>query len=218
MFFPRKHLTLLGKPVPGHFTMVINDPLFFHEQLTKVGWPTQYTPERFGSEYANLGNQETDGHGLMMMAIYNVFKNSPDKAVFANENLKYIKEAAEYIRWSIENPDASLSQNSLLYGEGEATHGTGGYSMYANIPCALGLQGYAEIAETAGDAEAARSMRETAAFTAQSHHRCSQQRRSMAHVRIRLLPRLRLNIPFRSLRLRHKRYAARMGSAIEKHL
>lgn len=35
--------------------------------------------------------------------------------------------------------------------------------MYANIPCALGLQGYAEIAETAGDAEAARSMRETAA-------------------------------------------------------
>lgn len=163
MFFPENHLTLLGKPVPGHFTMVINDPLFFHEQLTKVGWPTQYTPERFGSEYANLGNQETDGHGLMMMAIYNVFKNSPDKAVFANENLKYIKEAAEYIRWSIENSDASLSQNGLLYGEGEATHGTGGYSMYANIPCALGLQGYAEIAETAGDAEAARSMRETAA-------------------------------------------------------
>lgn len=155
MYFPNNQLTLLGMPVPGHFTMVINWPLFFHDKLTQAGWPTQYTLERFGEEYKNLGNQETDGHGLMMMAIYNIFKNSPDKAAFARKHMPYIEEAARYITWSLDNPAATLSKDGLLYGEGEASAGTSGYSMYCNVPCALGLQGYAEIAETAGQTETA---------------------------------------------------------------
>ncbi len=150
-YFSRNNITFNGKKVPDHFTMVMNIPNFYHDTLTKVGWFTRYTPETFGKDYANLGNPETDGHGLMMMALGASL--SPDELV------KNASGAADYILWCLENPDITLAKDGVLYGETEATQGTEGYSVYANLPCVLGLYRFARAAQECGEAEKAQRWR-----------------------------------------------------------
>ena len=50
MFFPKSYplLTFDGKKIPGHWTVIVNEPLIYSEYLTTVGWPTRYTKEDLG--------------------------------------------------------------------------------------------------------------------------------------------------------------------------
>ena len=69
MYFPQNGLTIGGVNIPGHYTVVVHEPMLYSTVLVPhAGWATRYTKEKFGDEYQNLGNQETDGHGLMMLA------------------------------------------------------------------------------------------------------------------------------------------------------
>ena len=148
MAYPGDGATLGGVPVPGHFSVIPNKPYIYSRFLIHHGWPTRYVPERFGDECTNLGNQETDGHGLMMMANYLTWKNCGSSAQYVRDNLKYIRECVNWIIWCFDHPDLSFAQNGLLYGETEAAMND--YTLYANVPCYLGLLGYIEMAETAG--------------------------------------------------------------------
>ena len=94
MYYPEHGLTLCGKPVPGHFSVIPNKPLIYSQLLTHHGWPTRYTRERFGDGFENLGNQETD--------------------------------------------EAAMDE----------------YTLYANLPCYLGLLCYAEMADAIGETAA----------------------------------------------------------------
>ena len=178
MVYPEKGLTIGGKPIPGHFSVIPNMPFIYSQCLTKLGvpalcddpdaaeemsggWPTRYTKKRFGEEYENLGNQETDGHGLMMMGNYLVWCNLGKPAAYVQENWTYVNECAKWILWCFDNPDVSFVENDLLYGETEAAMNT--YTLYANVPCYLGLMGYAEMAEAAGKEEEAALWRTYAA-------------------------------------------------------
>ena len=170
MFYPENGLTLGGKLIPGHFSVIPNKPLIYSQLLSKIGvpalcddpdgssqgaWPTRYTKKRFGDEYENLGNQETDGHGLMMVANWMTWKNAGATPEYVVENWKYINEAAQWLVWCFDNPDLSFVENDLLYGETEAAMNT--YTLYANVPCYLGLLCYSEMAAAAGfEEEAAR--------------------------------------------------------------
>lgn len=154
MYFPENNITFMGEKVPGHYTVVVNQPLLYSTVLVpSAGWPTQYTESRFGADYRNLGNQETDGHGLMMLANYNVWKNQGASAEWVEDNWKYIREAADWILWCFDHPDLSFTKNGLLYAESEA--GMMKYTLYCNMACYLGLCGYAEMAEAAGKTEEA---------------------------------------------------------------
>ncbi len=152
MYYPEHGLTLGGKPVPGHFSVIPNKPLIYSQLLTHHGWPTRYTRERFGEGFENLGNQETDGHGLMMMANWMTWKNQGGGRSYVQDNWKYLCEAAEWILWCFDNPDLSFVRDGLLYGETEAAMND--YTLYANLPCYLGLLCYAEMAASVGETAA----------------------------------------------------------------
>lgn len=163
MTYPRDGVTLGGIPIPGHFSVMPNQPYIYSKVLSKMAapalcddkegstasaWPTRYTKERFGDEYENLGNQETDGHGLMMMANYLTWCARGRSVPEALGHWDYIAEAAKWLVWCFDHPELSFVENDLLYGETEAAMNA--YTLYANIPCWLGLCGYADMAETVG--------------------------------------------------------------------
>ena len=148
MTYPRDGVTLGGIPVPGHFSVMCNKPYIYSKFLIHHGWPTRYTRERFGDEFENLGNQETDGHGLMMMANYAAWCESGKCPAYVKKNWDYIRECVKWIIWCYVHPELSFMENDLLYGETEAAMND--YTMYANIPCYLGLLGYIEMAAAAG--------------------------------------------------------------------
>ena len=121
MYFPENNITFMGEAVPGHYTVVVNKPMLYSQTLVPdANWPTRYTQEKFGDDYQNLGNQETDGHGLMMLANYNVWKNQGADAEWVNEHWSYINEAAKWILWCFDHPDLSFASDGLLYAESEA--------------------------------------------------------------------------------------------------
>ena len=149
MYFRENKVTFKGSEVPGHYTVVVNKPMLYSEVLVPdANWPTSYTKKAFGDDYKNLGNQETDGHGLMMLANYNAWRSNGRSSEWVRTNWKYIKEACDWIEWCFDNPDLSLVKNGLLYAESEA--GMMKYTLYCNVPCYLGLKGYAEMAGAAG--------------------------------------------------------------------
>lgn len=153
MTYPQDGVTLGGVPIPGHFSVIPNKPYIYSKILIHHGWPTRYTRERFGDEFENLGNQETDGHGLMMMANYATWCALGKSPAYVAENWRYIHECAAWIGWCFRYPDLSFAEGDLLYGETEAAMNT--YTLYANIPCYLGLLDYIEMAEAIGKTEEA---------------------------------------------------------------
>ena len=162
MYFPEHYpeLQLAGKKIPGHWTVIANKPLIYSQVLTGVGWPTQYTKKKFGSHYMDFGNPETDGHGHSMMSHWKTWQNSGRNKQWVADRWIYLKEAADFLLWSLDNPDLSFSKYGLLYAESEA--GMNDYTLYCNFPCYLGLLMYAEMADEVGAAEDARKWRDAA--------------------------------------------------------
>jgi hypothetical protein len=162
MYFPENFPTLQqgGKRIPGHWTVIVNNPLIYSHVLTGVGWPTQYTFEKFGTHYRDFGNPETDGHGHSMMSHWKTWHNSGRKEEWVHDRWPCLKEAADYILWHLRNPDLSFSKYGLLYAESEAAMND--YSLYCNFPCYLGLLMYAEMADSIGEKESGMRWRSTA--------------------------------------------------------
>ncbi|TSA33374.1 MAG: hypothetical protein D4R64_14295 [Porphyromonadaceae bacterium] len=148
MYFPEMYpsLQLGGEKIPGHWTVIANKPLVYSHVLTGVGWPTQYTHDKFGSHYKDFGNPETDGQGHSMISHWKVWQNSGRNKQWVSDKWNYLKEAAEYLTWSFANPGLSFSKYGLLYAESEA--GMNDYTLYCNFPCYLGLLMYAEMADS----------------------------------------------------------------------
>lgn len=142
MYFPNAYPTIQlgGQPVPGHATVIANKPHIYYDELRLVGWPTRYTSRDFG-------NPENDGHGLLMLSRYRSWLKQGRPAQWVNDRWDALHEAAEYIPWCLDNPDLSFSEHGLLYNETEG--GMQHASLYCDLPCWLGLLGYAEMARVA---------------------------------------------------------------------
>lgn len=151
MYPVEKGLSIRGLPIPGHWTMVINDYRFYHEQLIHNGWPSRHITDGFGEESSRLGSMETDGHGLMMLFIYALWRENGKPVEWVTENWKYINEAVTYIDWCLQHPEVSFSQNGMLYGESEG--GMQEHTLYLNMPCYVGVRMYADMAKAAGKQE-----------------------------------------------------------------
>lgn len=148
MFYPENNLTVFGIPIPGHLAMDVADPRSYKKDnfhLTKYN-----NPQVYGDENWNLANAEQDGHGMMMLSNWNVWKSRGGTKEWVDNNWKYINEAAEWILWCFEHEDITYCTNNVLYAESEGVVGWMGYSLYCNEPCYLGLLAYIEMAEAVG--------------------------------------------------------------------
>jgi hypothetical protein len=155
MYFPMAwpQVQLGGKPVPGHAPVIANKPHIYFDELSKVGWPTKY-------EVRDFGNPENDGHGMLMLSRWRAWVKQGRSQHWIEHRWKALNEAAEYIRWCLDNPDLSLSEHGVLYNESEG--GMSMASLYCDMPCYLGLLCYADMAEAAGKTDKAVSWRELA--------------------------------------------------------
>ncbi|MEI6914227.1 MAG: hypothetical protein WCL39_03760, partial [Armatimonadota bacterium] len=128
MYFPKAfpEIQMEGKPVPGHATVVANKPHMYYDDLRLSGWPTRYTTR-------DMGNPETDGHGMLMLSHYRSWAKQGRDPGWVNQRWDAIQEMAEFIPWAIENPDLSFSEHGLMYAESEG--GMMNISFFANMPC-----------------------------------------------------------------------------------
>jgi hypothetical protein len=148
MYFPQSYpkLQIGGKPVPGHATVICNEPHIYYDTLRNHGWPTRFTSR-------DMGNPETDGHGFMMLNHYNAWVKTGRSPEWVKAHWPEIREAAEYIPWQLDHPKLSFSEHGLLYSESEG--GMEMESFYCNVPCWLGLKAFADMADTAGQTASA---------------------------------------------------------------
>lgn len=151
MFFPTHYpeVQLDGKPIPGHWTVVAQNPLYYSKELASDFWKTSYTYERFGEHYQDFGNPETDGHGYCMIAHWKTWSKLGKPAEWVRERWAFIREAADYISWHLDHPALSFTDHGLLYAESEAGMAT--FTLQCNLSCYIGLLMYAEMAEFAGE-------------------------------------------------------------------
>ncbi len=148
MYFPDAwpDLQLGGEPVPGHTTVIANKPHVYFDELRLHGWPTRY-------ETRDFGNPENDGHGFQMLAHWRAWTKTGRDPAWVEARWEPIREAADYLLWCVEHPDRSFSEHGLLYSESEG--GMQAVTLYCNIPCYLGLLAYIQMADAAGQTEAA---------------------------------------------------------------
>ncbi len=134
MWYPRQfpELQLAGKPVPAHWSRVINLPQHVR--------PT--------------GNAENDGHALMMLFHYKTWLHSGAKSEFVTSHWQPLEAAADYILWQMDNPDLSGYTGQALRTNSECSGGVG-HSVYADYLCSEALFAYAKMARCAGKFTAA---------------------------------------------------------------
>ena len=148
MYYPEQELYFGEVAIPGHWSVIPNKPLEYSRVLVGVGWPTRYTKERFGEDFQNYGNAEPDGHGMTMMSVANAWLCGGASAAWVRDNWKYVREAVQWIDWTMAHPDLSFNEHGLMYGETEG--GMMEFTMFNNMSCFLGLRMYAAMAEKAG--------------------------------------------------------------------
>lgn len=155
MYFPQSYpdLQLGGKPVPGHATVVANKPHWYFDTLRGLGWPTKY-------ETRDFGNPEPDGHGMLMLTRWRSWVKRGRPQEWVKKHWEALNEAAEFIPWSLDNPELSFSEHGLLYGETEG--GMQKESLFNNFPCYLGLLCYAEMAQSVGETAKSKRWQEQA--------------------------------------------------------
>lgn len=141
------HLTHKGRRLPAHWGRVINKPM--------VG--------------EHMGAFENDGHGLVMLLAYNVWRRlpEPEKGAWLKANWPDLRAAAEWILWQFEHPATSGATDVLMSDtEGVFMIGVGlkdHPGIYADYPCMAGLDAFAQMADSIGEKESARRWRERAA-------------------------------------------------------
>ncbi|MEN8155757.1 MAG: hypothetical protein ABFS10_02310 [Bacteroidota bacterium] len=139
MYFPQSYpeLQLGGKPVPGHATVIANQPHIYFDLLKGYGWPTKQISRDFG-------NPENDGHGFLMLTRWRAWQKQGKEQAWIENRWEAINEAAEYIPWCLDNPELSFSEHGLLHNESEG--GLNKLSMFCDFACYLGLKSYSEMA------------------------------------------------------------------------
>ena len=89
-----------------------------------------------------------------MLAIYKYYLALGKDIDFVLKNWEYLKEAADFIVWCLDNPALSFAKGDVLYGETEAAMND--YTLYANVPCCFGMLFFSEMAKAAGKEPAIR--------------------------------------------------------------
>lgn len=109
------------------------------------------------------GNMESDGHGLVMLAKYQYWRQSGKDSVFLENTWKATVDAAEWICWAVDHPVDPLASypqgdcrrdmllpKGCVWSENESVH-HGGADVFNNSILYTALLAYAEMAKHKGD-------------------------------------------------------------------
>lgn len=140
-------LKINGHPIPPHWCRNIANPV--------VG--------------KHLGVFENDGHGLIMLSVYNAWKRLPNakRDQWLKQRWTDVEYAAEWILWQFENPEISGATKHVLLTDSECVYNSGyglsyGHSLYADFPCMQGLLAFAKMADSIGKEKSAQRWRDRA--------------------------------------------------------
>lgn len=139
-------LKVNGQPIPPHWCRNLTDP----------------------NTAETLGCWENDGHGLVMLFVYNCWRRLPrdERDAWLRERWDDIELAGDWIEWQFENPALSRA-TTVLFSDSECAYGYGnvtpGHSVFADTACREGLLGFADMASSIGEIEKAKAWRERAA-------------------------------------------------------
>lgn len=158
-YFKNNNLSFNNKPILAHFPVVISSPLYYSNELVKYGWDTEFTYERFGEHHKNLGNLETDGHGLSMLAIIKLWTKCGGVIKWWAENSEILAELADFNIQLLdsdnfgitrsENDTLDVKKCNTLYAESES--GMKDNTLYCNIPNLIAFKEWSEIFAQLGD-------------------------------------------------------------------
>lgn len=140
---PQKGVKRDGVLLPPHWTTIINDPLLLD------------------NDKRGDGNQENDGHGLILLAHYTYWEASGRDKAWLHDRWGPIRDATDWFVWQLDNPAISRAKGDVLYTESEAS-ADGGYDTYSNSIALACLEAGVTMAEAEGDTAAAQRWRNAA--------------------------------------------------------
>ena len=117
-------------------------------------------PRHWGDLANNPRNPsfENDGQGLTTMFIYKLWQRLPDRDIWLRARWPDVEGLGDWILWQFAHPEISGATNGLLHTTGESGNGSG-YAPYPDSSCMNALRALADMAESIGETNSARSWR-----------------------------------------------------------
>jgi hypothetical protein len=101
---------------------------------------------------------ENDGQGLMSMFIYKLWQRLPDRDSWLRAHWPDVQGLGDWILWQFAHPEISGATNGLLHTTGESGNGDG-YAPYPDSASMNALRALADMADSIGNTNSARSWR-----------------------------------------------------------
>ena len=101
---------------------------------------------------------ENDGQGLTTMFIYKLWQRLPDRNAWLRAHWTDVQGLGDWILWQFAHPEISGATNGLLHTTGESSNGNG-YAPYPDSACMNALRALADMADSIGKTNSARSWR-----------------------------------------------------------
>ncbi|HEV2455864.1 MAG TPA: hypothetical protein VGY98_16485 [Verrucomicrobiae bacterium] len=104
---------------------------------------------------------ENDGQGLTAMFIYKLWQRLPDRDAWLRAHWPDVQGVGDWVLWQFAHPDISGATNGVLHTTGESGNGSG-YAPYPDSACMNALRALADMADSIGETQSARSWRDRA--------------------------------------------------------
>lgn len=132
-----------------------NPSLKYHGESLPPHWSRVINKPDFSLPFEN------DGHGLISLFLYQLWRRLPDREAWLRSHWSDVKAAGDWIPWQFAHPAISGAAGGVLHTTGESAGGNG-YSVYADSICMTALEGLAQMADSIGEAQSAELWRDTA--------------------------------------------------------
>jgi hypothetical protein len=133
----------------------LNSSLKYHGESLPPHWSRVINKPDFSLPFEN------DGHGLISLFLYQLWRRLPDRDTWLRSHWSDVKAAGDWIPWQFAHPVISGATGGVLHTTGESAGGNG-YSVYADAICMTALEGLAQMADSIGERQSAELWRDTA--------------------------------------------------------
>lgn len=133
-----------------------NSALKYHGEALPPHWSRVINRPDFSLPFEN------DGHGLISLFLYQLWRRLPNRDAWLREHWPDVKAAGDWIPWQFVHSDVSGATDGVLHTTGESAGGNG-YSVYPDAVCMTALEGLARMADSIGETQSAELWRDTAA-------------------------------------------------------
>lgn len=129
-----------GQFLPRHWSRIMNDP-------------------------DPMAALEHDGHGLIALSLYKLWRRLPDRDAWLRSCWTDVKAAGDWIPWQFDHPEISGAADWVLSSTGEAAGGhenSKSFALYPDVACMTALEALAQMAESIGETKSASLWRDCA--------------------------------------------------------